>query len=200
MRVLLVTAELFPLVKTGGLADVCGALPPALAQHGVEVRCLIPGYPPVLRGLVAPEPVVELPDLFGAGGRLIAGRLENGTVVLAIDAPHLYAREGNPYLGPDRKDWPDNDLRFAALGWVAAEIGRGLLDGWRPDVVHGHDWQAGLAPAYLALAPGRRPGTVMTIHNLAYQGLFPASRLAALRLPPASFAAEGSSITARSGF
>jgi glycogen synthase len=92
MRVLFVTSEMYPLVKTGGLADVCGALPPALAAHGIDARCLIPGYPSVLGRLLQTRAVAELHDLFGGGGRLIQGQLENGTTVLAIDAPHLFDR------------------------------------------------------------------------------------------------------------
>jgi starch synthase len=191
LRVLFVTSEIYPLVKTGGLADVCGALPPALAEHGVDVRCLVPGYPSVLGRLLQARPVAEVHDLFGGAGTLVQGRLENGTMVLAIDAPHLFDRPGNPYLGPDRLDWPDNDLRFAALGWLGAHLARGDFDAWPADVLHAHDWQAGLAPAYLALQGGRRPATVMTIHNIAYQGLFPAGRLELLRLPPESLAVEG---------
>jgi starch synthase len=191
MQVLFVASELFPLVKTGGLADVCGALPPALAAEGVDARVLIPGYPAVLQGLAEPRVVQELYGLFGDNARLVEGRIGNGTAVIAVDAPHLYSRPGNPYLGADRRDWPDNDVRFAALGWVAAEIGRQGVGGWQPDVVHAHDWQGGLAPVYLALEGGRRPATVLTIHNLAYQGLFPAHRLGALRLPATTFTVDG---------
>ncbi|MGH6915242.1 MAG: glycogen synthase, partial [Geminicoccales bacterium] len=200
MRVLFVTSELYPLIKTGGLADVCGALPPALAAHGIDVRCLIPGYPAVLGGLLQARAVAELHDLFGGGGALIQGQLDNGTMVLAIDAPHLFDRPGNPYLGPDRLDWPDNDLRFAALGWIGAHLARGDFDAWPADVLHAHDWQAGLAPAYLELQGGRRPATVTTIHNIAYQGLFPAERLELLRLPPESFAVEGVEYYGKVGF
>ena len=200
MRVLFVTSEMYPLVKTGGLADVCGALPPALAAHGIDARCLIPGYPSVLGRLLQARAVAELHDLFGGGGTLIQGQLENGTTVLAIDAPHLFDRPGNPYLGPDRLDWPDNDLRFAALGWIGAHLARGDFDAWPADALHAHDWQAGLAPAYLALRGGRRPATVMTIHNIAYQGLFPAERLDLLRLPPESLAVEGVEYYGKVGF
>ncbi len=93
----------------------------------------------------------EIPDLFGGPARLLAGTAA-GLDLLAIDAPHLYGRPGDPYLAPDGTDWPDNAARFGALGSVAARIGTGLLPDYRPDVVHGHDWQAGLAPAYLHFA------------------------------------------------
>ncbi|MGH6944813.1 MAG: glycogen synthase, partial [Geminicoccaceae bacterium] len=200
MKVLFVTSEIYPLIKTGGLADVCGALPPALAEHGIEVRCLVPGYPVVLRGLHDARALGELRDLFGGAGQLIEGVLENRTTVLAIDVPHLFNRPGNPYLGPDRLDWPDNDLRFAALGWVGASLGRGDFGAWPADVVHAHDWQAALAPAYLALQGGRRPASVITIHNIAYQGLFPAERLELLRLSLESFGVEGVEYYGRIGF
>ena len=191
MRVLSVAPELYPLIKTGGLADVTGALPQALARLGWDVRVLLPAYPGVLERLAEAERVADVPDLFGGKARLVHGRADGELAVLALDAAHLYARPGNPYLGPDGKDWPDNHYRFAALSWVAAGIGLGALGAWRPDLVHGHDWQAGLALAYLALAGEARPRTVFTIHNLAFPGLFPAALLGALRLPAASFTVAG---------
>jgi starch synthase len=191
LRALSVASELFPLIKTGGLGDVAGALPRALAELGVEVRSLLPGYPAVLEQLNQLRPLRPLPDLFGGAGRLLSARAEDGLALLVIDAPHLYGRAGHPYLAPDGTDWPDNAERFAALGWVAAQIGQGLLPDWRPDVVHAHDWQAGLAPAYLALSGRPRPATVLTVHNLAFQGQFPAPLLDRLKLPHSAFAVEG---------
>ncbi len=191
LTVLSVASELYPLVKTGGLGDVAGALPRALKGLGVEVRALLPGYPSVLDGGECLEPVAALPDLFGGAGRLLAGRCPDGLDLLVIEAPHLYGRAGHPYMAPDGTDWPDNAERFAALGWVAARIGLGLLPGWRPRIVHAHDWQAGLAPAYLALSDGPRPACLLTIHNLAFQGQFPVSLLDRLKLPRSAFAVEG---------
>lgn len=191
LTALSVASELFPLIKTGGLGDVAGALPRALSRLGVEVCSLLPGYPAVLERLDRPRLVRQLPDLFGGEGRLLAGPAGDGLEALIIDAPHLYGRGGHPYVAPDGTDWPDNAERFAALGWVAAEIGRGLLPDWRPQIVHAHDWQAGLAPAYLALSGRPRPATVLTIHNLAFQGQFPHSLLDRLRLPHSAFAMEG---------
>ncbi len=190
MQILSVVSELYPLVKTGGLADVAGALPPALAREGAAVRSLLPGYPAVLAALAGAASVAEVPDLFGGPARILAGRA-HGLDLLAIDAPHLYAREGLPYTGPDGAEWPDNAFRFAALGLIAARIGRGELGDYRPDIVHAHDWQAGLAPAYLSYGPGPRPGTVMTVHNLAFQGRFPPHLLPALFLPGGSYTIEG---------
>jgi starch synthase len=111
--------------------------------------------------------------------------------LLAIDAPHLYARPSNPYGGLDGREWPDNAMRFAALGDVAAQLAQGVVAGIVPDILHVHDWQAGLALAYLQYRGGPRPGTVMTVHNLAFQGRFPAALLPALGLPPAAFSIDG---------
>jgi starch synthase len=190
MRVLSVTSEVFPLVKTGGLADVTGALPPALAREDVKVRTLIPGYPVVSGAIDRARTVYTEADLFGGKARVLAAR-QAGLDLLVLDAPHLYERPGNPYLGPDGRDWPDNVVRFAALARVAADIGCGALKGYVPEVVHSHDWQAGLAPAYLHYRGGSRPGTVMTVHNLAFSGRAPREQLAEIGLPPQSYAIDG---------
>ena len=190
LAVLSVASELVPLIKTGGLGDVAAALPRALTKLGLQVRCLIPGYPAVLERLDRARTLRRLDGLFGGEGRLLAA-VADGLDLLVIEAPHLYGRAGHPYLAPDGTDWPDNAERFAALGWVAAEIGLGLLPDWRPDVVHAHDWQAGLAPAYLNLSGRSRPATVLTIHNLAFQGQFPAALLDRLRLPHSAYVVEG---------
>ena len=177
-------------MKTGGLADVAGALPGALTGHGVQMRSLVPGYPAVLAALPDADSVHAIPDLFGGPARVLAGKAA-GLRLFCLDAPHLFARPGGPYAGPDGGDWPDNAERFAALSQVAAAIGLGSIPGWVPDVVHAHDWQAGLAVAYLHYAGQRRPGTVMTVHNLAFQGWFPAGMLARLGLPPEAYTIEG---------
>ena len=136
MRVLSVASELYPLIKTGGLADVAGALPGALAPLGVEVRTLVPGYPAVLAALQGAGGAVELGERFGGPARLLAARSAGGLELLVLDAPHLYGRPGNPYLGPDGRDWPDNHRRFGLLSRVAADIGLGRYGDWRPDIVH----------------------------------------------------------------
>jgi starch synthase len=193
MRVLHVASEVYPLIKTGGLADVAAALPAALLQIGVDARILVPGYPAVLEKMADLRHVRTLADPWTSGGTaLMLGRTPDGVACYVVDAPEMYGRPGNPYLGPDGKDWPDNHFRFALLSWVAAWFAG--ADGgwrWRPDVVHGHDWQAGLASAYLTLGGGPRPATILTIHNIAYQGLFPASLLGPLQLPASSFAVDG---------
>lgn len=190
LRVLSVASEVFPLVKTGGLADVVGALPPALAREGVAMRTLVPGYPAVLDALQDVEVAQTFAGMHGGPARLLAGRAAN-LDLLALDAPHLYARSGSPYAGPDGSDWPDNAQRFGALAAAAAAVGRGSVPAFVPDVVHAHDWQAGLAPAFLHYTGRPRPGTVMTVHNLAFQGQFPAALLEALGLPPHAFTMEG---------
>ena len=190
LKVLSVASELFPLVKTGGLADVTGALPGALAPEGVAVRSLVPGYPAVLRAMEAAEVVHRYPALFGGPARVIAARAA-GLDVLAIDAPHLFNREGNPYVASNGTDWPDNALRFAALGRVAADLGSGAVTGYAPDVLHLHDWQAGLAAAYLRHGTGRVPGTIFTIHNMAFPGQFPSRLLPELGLPWSAFTVDG---------
>lgn len=190
IEVLSVASEVYPLIKTGGLADVAGALPAALAKNGVSMRTLVPGYPAVMAKLGQSREVYYFSDLFGVTGRLIAGRAE-GLDLIVVDAPALYDRPGNPYMGPDGWDWPDNWKRFAALSWVAAELGTGLVEGYRPQVIHAHDWQAGLVAAYVKYGPSATLKTVMTVHNMAFQGTFGADIFAQLRLPAHAFSMEG---------
>src|ERR1700722_5820593 len=183
--VLSVVSEIFPLIKTGGLADVAGALPGALAAEDVAVCSLVPGYPRVLAALDSGVVVAIVDDLFGGEARIVAAKAA-GLELFVLDAPHLYARDGDPYRGPDGRDWPDNAFRFAALARVGALLGQGLVPGHLPDIVHAHDWQTGLAPAYLHYGARPRPATVMTVHNLAYQGKFPHEMLETFGLPPQS--------------
>ena len=190
LKVLAAASEVYPLVKTGGLADVVGALPAALAPHGIAVRTLVPGYPAVLPALEGGTAVHRYESLFGGAATLLAGRAK-GLDLFALDAPHLYARPGNPYLGPDGKDWPDNARRFAALAAVAADVCRGVVADFRPDVLHAHDWQAALAPAYLRYGKPCAAKSVVTIHNLAFQGTFPAAVFDELKLPPSAYAIDG---------
>ncbi|MGC1559941.1 MAG: glycogen/starch synthase, partial [Bradyrhizobium sp.] len=145
IRVLSVASEIFPLIKTGGLADVVGALPIALKAEDIDTCTLVPGYPSVLNALRVAAPVLERKPFFGGTARLLRGS-HNGLDLFVLDAPHLFARPGNPYLSPEGLDWPDNGTRFAALARMAANIGLGAVPAFVPDVVHAHDWQAGLAP------------------------------------------------------
>ncbi len=186
MRVLHAAAEVFPLVKTGGLADVLGALPQALVTGGADVRLVVPGWPAVMQGVEDLTLISELGALFGAGKVAIRlGRLPGGSVrVYVVDAPYLFNRNGNPYLGPDGKEWGDNLQRFGLLGWVAAHLAAGELDGqWCPDILHAHDWHAAMAFAYVRSHPGAKVKTIFTVHNLAYQGLFDEADFHLLGLP-----------------
>ncbi len=164
MQVLHVCSEMFPLLKTGGLADVIGALPAAQIADGVDVRVLLPGFPDIRRGIPDAH-VVSRRDTFAGKISLLFGHY-NGVGIYLIDAPHLYERPGSPYHDTNLYAYTDNVLRFALLGWVGCEMACGLDPFWRPDVVHAHDWHAGLAPAYLA-ARGRPAKSVFTVHNLA---------------------------------
>lgn len=187
-RVLSVASECVPLVKTGGLADVVGALPRALAVEGWDMRVLLPAYR-AIRSQASSWPVVwEEADLWGGPGRVLSGGVA-GVPLLLLDAPHLYDREGGPYSGPTAEH-PDNAVRFAALSWAGARIAREGLGDWKPDVLHAHDWQAGLAPAYLAYHGNGGVKSVLTIHNIAFQGWAPAHMLGVLRLPGHSYHPE----------
>ena len=194
MRVLHVSAELYPWVKSGGLGDVAAALPPALSALSADTRLLVPGFAGFLDGLAEITDVVRLPTPFAPERVRVALARLPGTERFAyiVDHPPFFDRPGNPYAGPDDGDWPDNHLRFGLFGWVAAALAGGADRGWRPDILHCHDWHAGLAPAYLAASPPREPpATVFTIHNLAYRGQFPPSLFPALALPPHFFAVDG---------
>jgi starch synthase len=190
VSVLAVASETYPLVKTGGLADVVGALPRALAVQGIDVRTLVPGYPDVLHGLDERSVVRRFPMLHGGPAQVLAARIAE-TRMFVLDAPHLFDRTGGPYVASDGKPWADNANRFAALAHVGATIAREGVDDFKAQIVHAHDWQAGLVPAYLHFTPPPRPRSVMTIHNLAFQGLFPASVFASLGLPDEAFAIDG---------
>lgn len=180
MNILAVASELFPLVKTGGLADVTGALPKAIVQYDIRVRTLLPGYPQVMKRLPARIRLAEL-TLLGAKASLWSA-FHEGLDVVVLDCPELFDRPGGPYIDEDGVDYMDNWRRFAALSKAAACIASGLLPGWKPDIVHIHDWQAALTCAYLRAANITVP-TVLTIHNLAFQGQFPTSIFPALELP-----------------
>jgi starch synthase len=194
MRVLSVTSEAAGLVKTGGLADVAAALPAALAAHGVEVTSFVPGYPAVLARLGKKAKAVHQWDaLLGAPARLLSGKL-GAHPLLVLDAPALFNREGGPYGDASGRDWDDNWRRFAAFARAAADIAGGAAQGLAFDLVHAHDWQAGLVPAYLRLAPlagARAVPSVMTIHNMAFQGYFPAEVFSQLGLPPSAWSVDG---------
>ena len=196
-KVVFATPELAPLIKTGGLADVAGSLPGALSGQGIDVQVLLPAYPSVLRALAIDPSSVSSVAIVAARGqmpeaRLLAARSAQGVALLLVHCPSLFDRPGNPYLGPNGKDWPDNDLRFGLFSRIAALLGTEKSPlAWRPDVVHCNDWQAALAPVYLVYGSGQRAASIVTVHNLAYQGIFGAESVARLGLPPESFSVDG---------
>ena len=167
-RVLFAVSECAPLIKTGGLADVAGALPTALAAYGDEVRTLLPGYRAVLSQLGNTKVVETFDNLFGGPAKLLACNVA-GLDLLVIDAPHLYDRDGGIYSDATGGDWSDNPERYAALSYVAATIADTGAGGWTPEIVHGHDWQAGLTPEYLHVNGSKVP-FVFTVHNIAFHG------------------------------
>ena len=205
LRVLQVSAEVYPLLKTGGLADVAGALPQALHMAGCDPRLLLPGFAAILAGLADARPVAELESPWGERGTLLAGRLPavGDLPAYVIDVPGRFGSAGdNPYTDASGQPHADSHLRFGWLGWAAARLAQGADASWQPQIVHGHDWHAGLAPVYLALAgPGHAEPvrSVFSIHNLAYQGLFDAGTLAQLGLPPTLFARHGHTLSALFG-
>ena len=195
MQVLYITAELYPWVKSGGLGDVAAALPPALIAGGIDVRLLLPGFRGFLDAFPGITDIARLTTPFATERvRVCLTRLPGSeSLAYLVDHPAFYDRPGNPYAGPDGSDWPDNHRRFGLFGWIAAELARGADPGWRPDILHGHDWHTGLAPAYLAARPpaaGHVP-TVFTVHNLAYRGPFPGTIFPELALPPEFFSIDG---------
>jgi len=194
MNVLQVSAEIFPLLKTGGLADVAGALPAALKATGCDVRVLLPGFAPIKADLQSSAVLAELIAPWGERVALRQGVLGTlGITAYVIDAPHLYGRPGTPYEDAQRQPFHDNHRRFALLGWVAARLACGIDAAWQPAVVHSHDWHAALAPAYLTFGPvqGQRVASVYTVHNLAYQGVFAPNNFFDLGLPNAAFSVNG---------
>ncbi len=200
MRILQVSAEIFPLLKTGGLADIAGALPPALLAAGCDIRVLLPGFPAVMAGLKDPVRVGAFGTPWGDQVEVLFGALpavsQGAHTVFAyvLSAPALYNRPGNPYEDAHKQAYADNHRRFAALGWAAAHLAHGLDRLWRAQLVHAHDWHAALAPACLAAwndGRGARVPSVFTIHNLAYQGVFWPQNFPDLGLPGPMFSMHG---------
>lgn len=197
MRVLFVTSEVAPIIKTGGLADVSAALPVALRELGVDIRILLPGYPQVLQALPKLKLSFDLEKFSGSilkpfpAARLLRAKLPNGVPIYVLDCPELYQRGGGPYLDEQGLDWADNAQRFGLFSSVAALLGSADSPiSWKPNIVHCNDWQSGLTPAYLQYM--RKPArTMMTIHNLAFQGNFPPETLPEIGLPWDCFKPEG---------
>jgi len=189
MKVLFVAAELFPYVKVGGLADAMGSLPMALNKEGVDVRLLLPAYPAVKKAARIHDTAATFDDLMGGGpASVLLADISGSVPVYLLDAPAFFAREGGPY-----DDHGDSHRRFAALSWAAAHLGvHGDAQGIKFDIVHSHDWQTAIAPIYIKFSfQGKKPKTVVTIHNLAYQGVFPKTLLGEIWFPREAFHLDG---------
>jgi starch synthase len=191
LKVLFATSEVAPLIKTGGLADVSNALPAALRAIGVDVRVLVPGYSEVLTRLTRYEVVATFSMPGFPRSRLLSGKMLHDVPLFVLDCPRMYRRDGGPYQDAAGRDWPDNALRFGLLSRITAVLGSSAspID-WHPDVAHCNDWQTGLAPAYLHFAQGAVP-SIIAIHNLAFQGIFPPATVQRLGLPPSCFSIDG---------
>ncbi|PBC11778.1 glycogen synthase GlgA [Mesorhizobium sp. WSM3859] len=190
MQVLSVTPEIFPLIKTGGLADVTGALPIALAGKGVAMRTLVPGYPVVMAAFTKKKPVYQYPLL--QGGKASVHAVKIGDLDLfVLDAPHLFDRQGGPYGTASGADWPDNWRRFAALSQVGGDIAGGGISGYQPDIVHAHDWQSAMTLAYMRYGKAVGVPSLITVHNLAFQGQFGAGIFGELGLPGVAMQLDG---------
>ncbi|MDX8385712.1 MAG: glycogen synthase GlgA [Gallionella sp.] len=191
LKVLFATSEVTPIIKTGGLADVSGALPAALRDIGMDVRVLVPGYNQVMSQADKYKVVAELELTGFPASRLLSGKMANGVTLFILECPSLYQRDGGPYQTLLGEDWPDNAMRFGLLSKVAAVLGSGESPlAWHPDIVQCNDWQTGLTPAYLHFAPDGVP-SVIAIHNLAFKGDFPPETVQQLQLPPYSYSVAG---------
>ena len=194
MRILFVTSEVFPLIKTGGLADVSGSLPAALQKLGVDVRILIPGYTAVLNKLTNLQEIAsleKLPVIHNA--TLMMGTIADTQVkVMVIKSASLYEREGGPYSDVNGQEWLDNPLRFGILSKIAAILSSAEtpIQDWKPDIVHCNDWQTGLTPACMKLN-NTQAKSVISLHNMAFQGCYPPNWITSLELPSTNFTVEG---------
>jgi starch synthase len=184
MNVLFASAEIFPLAKTGGLADVSASLPEALGKLGADIRLIMPAYPEALDRAEHKRTPISLGEIIGYETILIPARTPgSGLPLLLVDCPALFRRPGGPYADAERRNWPDNAIRFALFSHAVARVALETAgDQCRPDVVHLNDWHLGLVPGLLAARPAARPATVLTIHNLAFQGVFPAEVFAQIGL------------------
>lgn len=190
-KILFVTSEAHPLIKTGGLGDVSGSLPLALQKLQRDLRIIMPAYR-ALKQRFSDATLLTTLALPGAEVRILNTRFPDTDIpLLLVDAPALFDRAGGPYGAADGKDWPDNPQRFASFCRAVVAVALNQTGaGWQPDVVHCNDWQSGLVPALLSLQ-ARRPATVFTVHNLAYQGLFDADTFTELQLPEALWHPDG---------
>lgn len=183
-KVLFATSEMHPLIKTGGLGDVAGALPLELAHLGHEVPIILPAYPACKTRLDNLTEIARLqPSLEAEPVRILESRLPEGpNPIWLVDSPKHFERPGNPYLDKNGQDWPDNAARFATFCQAIIALVNHPGFNWQPDIIHCNDWQTGLVPALLTRTD-RRPATIFTLHNLSYQGVFPYENFKALELP-----------------
>jgi starch synthase len=193
LRVLFVSSEIFPLIKTGGLADVSGALPAALQSSGVEVKCLIPGYSAVLDKVENKTTLGTLEVFKNISCELISATIPNTQhELIIIKHAGLYERDGGPYSHPQGHDWSDNPMRFGVLSKVASLLSiYQSFWSWVPDIVHCNDWQTGLTPYYMRQQGLTEAKSLLSIHNIAFQGNFEQHWLNSLELSPADFQIEG---------
>ncbi|WP_216856403.1 glycogen synthase GlgA [Acidisphaera sp. S103] len=201
IKALFVTSEVAGLAKAGGLGEVSAGLPLALRRRGIDIRVLMPAYREVIAKLPDIDWFGTLPGRAGIPpARLGEARLADGTILYLVAAPSLFDRRGTPYCTPEGADWPDNHLRFARLSLAAADIaaGRGGL-AWTPDIVHANDWPGGLVPAYMRW-DGTDVPSILTIHNIAYQGNFDAGQRHGLGIPDAAFGMHGVEFHGRVSF
>ena len=191
MKVLFVTTEMDDFIRVGGLAAVSAALPRALRLRN-DVRIFLPGYQDVIEQLLHIEIVGQCASLAEMPAATLGlASTKDGLPVYVLLCPQLYDRPGNPYGDSNGRDWPDNDIRFARFASAAAQLAAGILDkNWAANLVHANDWQAALTPAYLAWSGINIP-SILTIHNLAYQGLFPRESLRRIGAPESSFHVDG---------
>lgn len=191
MKVLFVTTEMDDFVRVGGLAAVSAALPRALRPWS-DVRIMLPGYRDVVEQFTHIEVVGQCAALAEMPACTLGrASTKDGLPVYVLLCPQLYDRPGNPYGDEGGRDWSDNDIRFGRFASAAAELAAGTLDkNWAADLVHANDWQAALTPAYLTWRGARIP-SILTIHNLAYQGLFPKDSLRRIGAPEHSFHIDG---------
>ncbi|MCK4841203.1 MAG: glycogen synthase GlgA [Methylococcales bacterium] len=181
-KILFASSEVHPLIKTGGLADVAGSLPRALAELGQDIRIVLPNY----QSLKKTEDVrfISTVTVNHIDSNILETQLPGSNVIVwLVDCPALFNTPGNPYVDESGNPWDNIADRFSLFCRVIVEIAmdRGHLN-WRPDVVHCNDWQTGLVPALLSLE-SNAPSSLFTIHNMAYQGMFPATTFNNLNLP-----------------
>ncbi len=195
LKVLFVSSEVFPLIKTGGLADVSGSLPTALQGLGVDIRILMPGYSPVLNQLKDLQPIASVHHLPHIGhAELLLGTIQDTQVkVIVIKAVSLYERDGGPYSDAHGHEWQDNPIRFGVLSKVASILAsdHSPIADWQPDIVHCNDWQTGLTPAYMRLTEHSKAKSIISLHNMAFQGCYPPRWVTTLGLPSTGFSIEG---------